>query len=406
MNCKNSTKPDPCCNRERRWEWLLGSSAVVFAVGLVPVLLYRLVMWLHGKRLKHRKKRQPSGQKTKQKEEADTEGAPVVEWTQEIYEWSSEIASAQSLPGRIIALCMLLLNISSLLLYLIDASNLNQPRLGMEICESWIDSPIMQVDTTLNLMFLVHAAIRLMASQNPIWFWIDSATLVDIATIPPCILSMWMNQRWLGLRFTRALRLMILPDVLQHMGILSARRGVRLCQLVTLFVSLFLAAAGLIHLIENTGDPPNYGNSNSLTYFECVYFMIVTMSTVGYGEITCKTTTGRFFISLFILCGLALFANSIPEIAEILGSRNPWSGDYTKDHGKHHVVVCGHITVESISSFLADFLHEDRENVEADIVILDPQSPDLEMQAMLKRHYPQVSFNKNLSKLESRKCSR
>lgn len=396
MSCTNTT-PQPTvsvCDSHRKFEWFLVSSAVVFGGGLIPVLFYHGIMWLHEKRMARIRRRQPSGQKATEKDEAESLVKPEIEWTQEMYEWASEIASAQNLPGRIISLCMLLLNITSLLLYLTDASHIKQPRLGMEVCEHWIESPIMQIDTTLNIMFLIHAAIRFIASQNLIWFWIDSATLVDIATIPPCLLSMWMSRRWLGLRFTRALRLMILPDVLQHMGVLSGRRGVRLCQLLTLFASLILTAAGLIHLIENTGDPPDYDNHQSLTYFQSVYFMIVTMSTVGYGDINCVTSAGRFFISVFILCGLALFANSIPEIAEILGSRNPWSGVYTKDGGKNHVVVCGHITVESISHFLGDFLHEDRENVEADIVILDPQSPDLEMQALLKRHYPQVSFLK------------
>jgi hypothetical protein len=33
-------------------------------------------------------------------------------------------------------------------------------------------------------------------------------------------------------------------------------------------------------------------------------------------------------------------------------------------------VVCGHITYESVSHFLKDFLHEDREDVDVEVVFL------------------------------------
>ena len=36
-----------------------------------------------------------------------------------------------------------------------------------------------------------------------------------------------------------------------------------------------------------------------------------------------------------------------------------------------HIVVCGHITYDSVCSFLADFLHKDREDVDVEIIFLD-----------------------------------
>jgi len=57
--------------------------------------------------------------------------------------------------------------------------------------------------------------------------------------------------------------------------------------------------------VENSGDPfDNFANVNPLSYWDCVYFTLVTMSTVGYGDVYCHTTLGRFFMVFFILGAL------------------------------------------------------------------------------------------------------
>lgn len=57
-----------------------------------------------------------------------------------------------------------------------------------------------------------------------------------------------------------------------------------------------------------------------------------------------------------------------------------------------HIVVCGHITYESVSHFLKDFLHEDREDVDVEVVFLHRKPPDLELEGLIKRHFTTVSF--------------
>ena len=105
-----------------------------------------------------------------------------------------------------------------------------------------------------------------------------------------------------------------------------------------------------VHLLENSGDPPDFDNGQILTYWDCVYFLMVTMSTVGYGDIYCMTTLGRafqarladritgrqqvsFFQVLFLTVGLALFASAIPEIIELLGQRSKYGGAFKNERG-------------------------------------------------------------------------
>nr|XP_053652339.1 calcium-activated potassium channel slowpoke-like isoform X20 [Cherax quadricarinatus] len=116
------------------------------------------------------------------------------------------------------------------------------------------------------------------------------------------------------------------------------------------------------------------------------------MSTVGYGDVYCHTVFGRTFLVFFLLVGLAIFASCIPEIIDLVGTRSKYGGTLKNERGRRHIVVCGHITYESVSHFLKDFLHEDREDVDVEVVFLHRKEPDLELEGLLKRHSTTVSF--------------
>ncbi|XP_059892728.1 calcium-activated potassium channel subunit alpha-1 isoform X10 [Gadus macrocephalus] len=196
-----------------------------------------------------------------------------------------------------------------------------------------------------------------------------------------------------GLRFLRALRLIQFSEILQFLNILKTSNSIKLVNLCSIFISTWLTAAGFIHLVENSGDPwEDFQNSQALSYWECVYLLMVTMSTVGYGDVYAKTTLGRLFMVFFILGGLAMFASYVPEIIELIGNRKKYGGSYSAVNGRKHIVVCGHITLESVSNFLKDFLHKDRDDVNVEIVFLHNISPNLELEALFKRHFTQVEF--------------
>ncbi|XP_035205045.1 calcium-activated potassium channel slowpoke-like [Stegodyphus dumicola] len=280
-----------------------------------------------------------------------------------------------------------LLSIASLIIYFIDAS-----RDKVETCHSWSENTTQQIDLALNIFFMVYFFIRFIAASDKLWFLLEPYSFVDYFTIPPSFISIYLGRTWIGLRFTRALRLMSVPDILQYLNVLKTSSSIRLAQLISIVISVWLLAAGLIHLLENSGDPLHFSNPHELTYWECVYFLIVTMSTVGYGDIYCQTTLGRGFIVFFILVGLAVFASWIPEITELIGRPSKYGGVLRKERGKRHIVVCGHINYDSVSYFLKDFLHEDREDVDVEVVFLHRKPPDLELEGLFKRHFTTVEF--------------
>ena len=57
-----------------------------------------------------------------------------------------------------------------------------------------------------------------------------------------------------------------------------------------------------------------------------------------------------------------------------------------------HIIVCGNISYETASNFLKDFLHEDRENVDVEVVFLHSALPDLDLERLLKKRHTKVKY--------------
>ncbi|XP_028159648.1 calcium-activated potassium channel slowpoke isoform X11 [Ostrinia furnacalis] len=382
--------PEDDCLSVRKWWCFLLSSIFTFLAGLLVVLVWRACAFVCC-----RKEPELAPNDPKQKEQkAARQGKQEFEGTfmTEAKDWAGELISGQTTTGRILVVLVFILSIASLIIYFIDASSISTSSEEVERCQKWSDNITQQIDLAFNIFFMVYFFIRFIAASDKLWFMLEMYSFVDYFTIPPSFVSIYLDRTWIGLRFLRALRLMTVPDILQYLNILKTSSSIRLAQLVSIFISVWLTAAGIIHLLENSGDPLEFENSQKLSYWTCVYFLIVTMSTVGYGDVFCHTVLGRTFLVFFLLVGLAMFASSIPEIIELVGSRSKYSGELKREHGKRHIVVCGHITYESVSHFLKDFLHEDREDVDVEVVFLHRKPPDLELEGLFKRHFTTVEF--------------
>ncbi|XP_051475743.1 calcium-activated potassium channel subunit alpha-1 isoform X29 [Apus apus] len=389
----------PCDSRGQRMWWaFLASSMVTFFGGLFIILLWRTLKYLWtvcchcGVKNKEAQKINGGGDTQadgacKATDEKEENVAAEVGWMTSVKDWAGVMISAQTLTGRVLVVLVFALSIGALVIYFIDSSN------PIESCQNFYKDFTLQIDMAFNVFFLLYFGLRFIAANDKLWFWLEVNSVVDFFTVPPVFVSVYLNRSWLGLRFLRALRLIQFSEILQFLNILKTSNSIKLVNLCSIFISTWLTAAGFIHLVENSGDPwENFQNNQPLTYWECVYLLMVTMSTVGYGDVYAKTTLGRLFMVFFILGGLAMFASYVPEIIELIGNRKKYGGSYSAVSGRKHIVVCGHITLESVSNFLKDFLHKDRDDVNVEIVFLHNISPNLELEALFKRHFTQVEF--------------
>uniref|UniRef100_A0A4W4HLS4 BK channel n=1 Tax=Electrophorus electricus TaxID=8005 RepID=A0A4W4HLS4_ELEEL len=299
--------PDILCDEsgQRMWWAFLAASLITFFGGLFIILLWRSLKYVWTVFCQF-------GNKEAQSIDKHTEGVSSLEDEDEVQDvevqsdfmtlvkdWAEVMICAQNTTGRMLVVLVFILSIGGLVIYFIDSSD------PIESCPDFSTDFTLQVDMVFNIFFLLYFGLRFIAANDKLMFWLEVNSIVDFFTVPPVFVSIYLNRSWLGLRFLRALRLIQMSDILQFLNILHTGSSIKLVNLCSIFISTWLTGAGFIHLVENSGDPwENFENSQSLSYWECVYLLMVTMSTVGYGDIFAQTDLGRIFMVFFILSGL------------------------------------------------------------------------------------------------------
>ncbi|KAM8945905.1 calcium-activated potassium channel subunit alpha-1-like [Pelodytes ibericus] len=296
------------------------------------------------------------------------------------------LLSAQTLIGKILFMLVFLVSIGTVILYFIMSTH------PIEICH-YSGEVIAALDMFFHTFFIFYFGLRFIAANDKLAFWMELDSIVDFFTIPPICVSLYLGGNWLGLRFLRALRLMELPKILLLLKVTKTSTAIKLSNLLCTFLSCWLTAAGFLHLMEITGDPwMGYENAQKLSYFDCIYMVMVTMSTVDYGDITAQTTLGRIFMIFFFVGGLAMFASKAPEIIAIVGNNKQNKGSHMIMGGRKHIVVCGYITLENVTALLNDFLDRDKGDISTEILFMEEITPNLELEAMFKCHHMQTTF--------------
>jgi voltage-gated potassium channel Kch len=89
-------------------------------------------------------------------------------------------------------------------------------------------------------------------------------------------------------------------------GIKVAFRDTGVRWLLAFTFTLIAAAALFYSLVE--GWP----------YLDAIYFSVMTLATVGYGDLAPVTTLGRLFTIVYVLIGLGIFVSAATAIAQAI----------------------------------------------------------------------------------------
>ena len=145
------------------------------------------------------------------------------------------------------------------------------------------------------------------ASKQPRWrFWANPYTLADVLAILPFYLGFLVNLDLRLLRLLRLFRVFRISPYFRSLALLGSviKQEYRpmLSALAVIAILMLFAAAG-IYLLEREGQPETFGDLPS-----ALWWVVVTLSTVGYGDAVPLTWLGRGLGAVIMILGIGMVA--------------------------------------------------------------------------------------------------
>ncbi len=214
----------------------------------------------------------------------------------------------------------------------------------------------LQIEWLFTLMFTVEYAVRLWCSPNRKAYALSVYGVVDLLALLPTYLSLLMPQT-APLLIIRLLRVLRIFRVLRLLSLLNeanelARALQRSTRKIFVFFSLVIILATIFGCLVYVVEGPARGFNNIP---ESIYWAIVTITTVGYGDLAPTTALGRAISAVGMLIGYAIIAvptgivtaeitaaQMAAKQREILQSRNCTTCAWVeKDPEAHYCRNCG-----------------------------------------------------------------
>ncbi|MGK7902234.1 MAG: ion transporter [Hormoscilla sp.] len=169
------------------------------------------------------------------------------------------------------------------------------------------------INTLIIICFAVEYLLRLWCAEQKVKYLLSIYSLIDLVVILPFFLGVIDVSFILIFRWLRILHLMRFITSKTWLGIINQEDGVILARILfTLFAIIFIYS-GLIYQVEHAVNSEAFR-----TFFDAVYFSIVTMTTVGFGDITPVSEGGRWMTLFMIVTGIALIPWQVGDLIKHL----------------------------------------------------------------------------------------
>eukprot|EP00187_Rhodella_violacea_P014298 CAMPEP_0184717652 /NCGR_PEP_ID=MMETSP0314-20130426/7049_1 /TAXON_ID=38298 /ORGANISM="Rhodella maculata, Strain CCMP 736" /LENGTH=875 /DNA_ID=CAMNT_0027181243 /DNA_START=59 /DNA_END=2686 /DNA_ORIENTATION=+ len=137
--------------------------------------------------------------------------------------------------------------------------------------------------------------------------------------------------------------------------------------------TILLQIAWTAYTLESLGGDEGfkYNPDGTVNWHQMtsLYFMVVSLSTVGYGDFVTETILGRIVTGIVILTILFYIGGLLGRIVEVASSSQEGEGSYLKNLQKGFVVIVGDPTCEEFRYFVDGF-YSHKCNRETELIIL------------------------------------
>jgi voltage-gated potassium channel len=247
--------------------------------------------------------------------------------------------------GKLIDIFIILLNLAICSIFVIETYPVSEATRRL----------LWNTEVIIVLFFIVEYVARLYGAKNRLKQLVDVYSIVDFIAILPTLSLLVLPVFGLtpNFGFIKVIRVIRVFRIFRFLRFTADRHfffgsiTVRLLNLIRLFLTIliiFFISSGLFFYVESISNP------GVRTFGDAFYFTVVTLTTVGFGDIIPLSEAGKWVTVLMILSGIILIPWQVSRIAKewihIATKKEvlcPGCGLRYHDENASHCKSCGHI---------------------------------------------------------------
>lgn len=210
------------------------------------------------------------------------------------------VFEAETRAGRVFDITLIALILLSVLTVFLESVRSVRDVYGTEL---------QMAEWAFTILFSIEYILRLVSVRRPMRYALSFYGLVDLLAILPTYISLLIpgTQYLLVIRIMRLLRIFRILKLTNYSSqgrvITAALRASK--QKITVFLvavlSIVIVVGAVMYVVE--------GEENGFTDIPTsIYWAIVTLTTVGYGDLSPKTGLGKFIASIVMIMGYGIIA--------------------------------------------------------------------------------------------------
>jgi voltage-gated potassium channel len=220
-----------------------------------------------------------------------------TDWRHRLHE---VVFEAETLSGKIFDVVLLWLIVLSVAVVVLESVRSLREQYGTQLSAA---------EWALTILFTIEYILRLISVRRPLRYATSFFGFIDLMAIVPTYASLFLPgaQSLLVIRMLRLLRVFRILKLTEYVS--EARVITTALRASTKKISVFLLA--VLSLVTIVGAAMYFieGEENGFTDIPTsIYWAIVTLTTVGYGDLSPKTGLGKAFASLVMIMGYGILA--------------------------------------------------------------------------------------------------
>lgn len=227
----------------------------------------------------------------------DIKNLESIKWRNKIHEI---IFEADTRMGKLFDIILIISIVLSIIIVMIDSiSAINKEYGDTLFILEWI----------FTVLFTIEYFLRLFTVGRPLKYALSFFGIVDLLAILPTYFSLLLpgSQYFLVIRILRLLRVFRVLKLVQYVGearlLVQAMKASKRKIIVFIFTVLTIVVifGSLMYVIE--------GSANGFTSIpRSIYWAIVTLTTVGYGDVSPVTPLGQALAAIIMILGYGIIA--------------------------------------------------------------------------------------------------